>query len=51
MTARSFNLSRFDQRQTILFNRMAEWGTDGRIKPDAPVYSPFIRRPENLELE
>lgn len=40
-----------DQRQTIPFNRMAEWGIDGRIKPYAPVYSPFIRRREKLELE
>ena len=44
-------LTKLDQRQKIPFNRMAEWGADGRIKPDAPVYSPFIRRRENLELE
>lgn len=44
-------LAKLDQRQTIPFNRMAEWGADGRIQPDAPVYSPFIRRRENLELE
>jgi NAD(P)H dehydrogenase (quinone) len=38
-------------RATIPFNRMDEWGSDGRIKPGAPVHSPFIRRRQNLELE
>ncbi len=28
---------------TVPFNQMAHWGSDGRIKPDAPVYSPFMR--------
>ena len=40
-----------DRRAVIPFNRMAEWGTDGRIVPGAPVYSPFIRRKRKLELE
>lgn len=44
-------LPRLDQRATIPFNRMAEWGEDGRIVPGAPVYSPFIRRRQRLELE
>ena len=44
-------LAKLDQRQKIRFDRMAESGADGSIKPDAPVYSPFIRRRENLELE
>jgi len=35
----------------IPFNRMAEWGTDGRIKPDAAIHSPFIRRRQKLDLE
>ncbi len=38
-------------RPTIPFNRMAEWGADGRIVPGAPVYSPFIRRKKDLALE
>jgi NAD(P)H dehydrogenase (quinone) len=38
-------------RATIPFNRKAEWGADGRIVPGAPVYSPFIRRKRQLELE
>ena len=29
----------------------AEWGADGRIVPGAPVYSPFIRRKQHLDLE
>jgi NAD(P)H dehydrogenase (quinone) len=35
----------------LKFNRMAEWGADGRIVPGAPVHSAFIRRKEHLELE
>ena len=40
-----------DARTVLRFNRMDEWGADGRIKPGAPVHSPFIRRRERLELE
>ena len=39
------------ERATIPFNRMAEWGDDGRILPAAPVYSPFVRRRERIELD
>jgi NAD(P)H dehydrogenase (quinone) len=39
------------QRATVPFNRMAEWGADGRIVPGAPVHSPFIRRKQRLDLE
>ena len=38
-------------RPAIPFNRMAEWGSDGHITPGAPVYSPFIRRRQDLVLE
>jgi NAD(P)H dehydrogenase (quinone) len=44
-------LPRVDQRETIPFNRMEEWGADGRIAPRAPVHSPFVRRRHCLELE
>jgi len=44
-------LPRVGERATIPFNRMAEWGEDGRIAPGAPVYSPFVRRKRRLELE
>ena len=37
-------------RAVIPFNRKAEWGADGRIKPDASVYSPFIRHKKDLDL-
>lgn len=40
-----------DRLAVIPFNRMAEWGTDGRITPGAPVHSPFIRRKRELALE
>mgnify|MGYP003114492817 FL=1 len=44
-------LSDIDQRPAIPFNRKADWGEDGRIVPGAPVYSPYIRRRKQLELE
>ncbi|MBO6559516.1 MAG: NAD(P)H-dependent oxidoreductase [Nisaea sp.] len=44
-------LTGLDGRPVIPFNRKAEWGEDGRIVPGAPVYSPFIRRRRELELE
>ena len=42
---------RRDGRAVIAFNRMADWGADGRIVPGAPVYSPLIHRRKNLALE
>ena len=44
-------LLRTFERPTLKFNRMAEWGADGRIVPGAPVLSAFIRRKPHLELE
>jgi NAD(P)H dehydrogenase (quinone) len=44
-------LPRVGERPTIPFNRKDEWGEDGRIVPGAPVYSPFIRRKQHLDLE
>ncbi len=35
----------------VPFNRMSDWGEDGRIKPSAPVYSPVMRHRRELELE
>jgi NAD(P)H dehydrogenase (quinone) len=43
-------LSNVDQIAAVPFNKMADWGADGRIKPDAPAYSPFIRHRSNLDL-
>ena len=44
-------LPRIGRRETIAFNRMEEWGPDGRLAPGAPVHSPYIRRRQQLELE
>lgn len=44
-------LPRAGSRAVLPFNRKAEWGADGRIRPDAPVHSPFIRRRKQLDLE
>jgi NAD(P)H dehydrogenase (quinone) len=32
------SLARLGDRRVIPFNRMAEWGSDGRLKPDTPVH-------------
>jgi NAD(P)H dehydrogenase (quinone) len=44
-------LKRLDQIDTVPFNRMADWGADGRVTPAAPAYSPFIRHKQHLTLE
>jgi NAD(P)H dehydrogenase (quinone) len=44
------DLTRLDARPRVQFNRMAEWGADGRIRPEAPVYSPYIRHRRDLDL-
>lgn len=44
-------LSQIEQVPAIPFNLMSHWGSDGRVMPDAPVHSPFIRRQEHLSLE
>jgi NAD(P)H dehydrogenase (quinone) len=51
VSAFRIELPQMRERATVSFNRMAEWGDDGRIIRGAPVYSPFIRRKERLELE
>ena len=45
------SLANQDRRAVIPFNRKDEWGANGRIVPGAPVYSPFVRRKQRLELE
>lgn len=44
-------LPKVAERPAIPFNRKSEWGEDGRIRPGAPVHSPFIRRRKVLDLE
>ena len=41
----------WDSIAEVPFNRKEHWGSDGRIKPDAPIYSPFIRHNEKLDLD
>ena len=43
-------LTHLDRRGTVPFNKMAHWGTDGRIMPDAPAYSPYMRHRRDLPL-
>jgi hypothetical protein len=45
------SMAEIDRRRAIPFNRMEEWGADGRIKPGTPVHSPFIRWRKDLALE
>lgn len=43
-------LHRIDATPVIPFHRMADWTETGRIKPEAPVYSPFVRHREKLDI-
>jgi NAD(P)H dehydrogenase (quinone) len=40
-----------DEVAEVPFNRKEHWGSDGRIQATAPVYSPFMRYKQKLELE
>ena len=43
-------LAVLNERPSIPFNRMTEWGRDGRIVPSAQVHSPFIRHRRHLQI-
>jgi NAD(P)H dehydrogenase (quinone) len=43
-------LRSLERRPAIPFHTMADWGTDGRIIPGVPVYSPYIRHRKHLDL-
>jgi NAD(P)H dehydrogenase (quinone) len=43
-------LNNLDDRPSVPFNTKAEWGDDGRIKPDAPSHSAFIRHNQHVHL-
>jgi NAD(P)H dehydrogenase (quinone) len=43
-------LAAIDDVPEIRFNRMSEWGTNGRIAQDAPAHSAFIRHRRELDL-
>jgi NAD(P)H dehydrogenase (quinone) len=43
-------LQRVEVEAPFPFNRMAEWGPDGRIVASAPAHSPFIRHRQGLDL-
>jgi len=43
-------LSDLSSVPTVPFNLMADWDSDGHIKPEAPVYSPFMRHKRDLDL-
>jgi NAD(P)H dehydrogenase (quinone) len=45
------SLDELAARKTVPFNQMADWGADGRIVPDAPSHSPFMRHRLNLDLD
>lgn len=44
-------LQAIEREPALPFNTMSDWGPDGRIKPDAPVYTPFIRHRRELKLD
>ena len=43
-------LAGLDQRSVISYNRMADWGANGRIVAEAPAFSPFVRHKRELDL-
>lgn len=44
-------LHALDRAPEITFNRMTDWGSDGRIMDTAPVHSPFVRRRKTLDFD
>ena len=44
-------LQTIEEEATLPFNRLDEWGDDGRIKASAPAHSPFIRHRERLDID
>jgi NAD(P)H dehydrogenase (quinone) len=44
-------LGKLDEVAVVPFNRMSDWGEDGRVVSSAPAYSPFIRHRRELDLE
>lgn len=44
-------LQTIESESEIPFNRLDEWGPDGRIKTSAPAHSPFIRHREHLDID
>ena len=44
-------LTNLDDVASVPFNRMSDWGENGRVKSCAPAFSPFIRHREQLTLE
>lgn len=44
-------LKRINERRSIPFNKKSEWTQEGRIRENAPSYSPFIRQKKNLIIE
>jgi len=43
-------LENLDEVPPVPFNRMSDWGEDGRVKRSAPAFSPYIRHKQKLEL-
>jgi len=40
-----------EEEPLIPFNTMKDWGEDGRIKPSAPTFGPFVRHRQKLSLD
>ena len=47
----ALRLQAIETEATLPFNTMEDWTPEGHIKPDAPVYTPFIRHRRDLPLE
>ncbi len=43
-------LRTIESAKTVQFNRMSDWGEDGRINSSAPGYSAFIRHKKQIDI-
>jgi NAD(P)H dehydrogenase (quinone) len=43
-------LSKIDAETTMEFNTWKHWNAEGRLRPDAPSFSAFIRHPDSAEV-
>lgn len=47
----ALRLQAIETEATLPFNTMEDWTPEGHIKPEAPVYTPFIRHRRDLEID
>ena len=51
LQAHCMRLANLDAIPALAFNSAQDWDEHGKLRPHAPVHSPFIRRQSNWKLE